>query len=190
VETLDPATGEAFAEVAVADESDVDRAVRAASEAFPDWRDTDPVERGQTLHRVAELVREHADELADLESRDQGKPLSQARSDMLSAARYFEYYAGAADKLEGRSVPVGTGQVDYVVREPYGVSAQIIPWNFRGTSSRAAWRRRSPPGTPQSSSPRRRRRCRRTASPNSAPRRAFPRRRSTSFRAPARRARR
>ncbi|WP_232703062.1 aldehyde dehydrogenase family protein [Halobacterium wangiae] len=132
VETVDPATGEAFAEVAVADESDVDRAVRAASEAFPGWRDTDPVERGQTLHRVAELIRDNADELADLESRDQGKPLSQARSDILSAARYFEYYAGAADKLEGRSVPVGTGQVDYVVREPYGVSAQIIPWNFPG----------------------------------------------------------
>ncbi|PSP56963.1 aldehyde dehydrogenase [Halobacteriales archaeon QH_7_66_36] len=132
VETVDPATGEAFAEVAVADESDVDRAVRAASDAFPDWRDTDPAERGRTLYRVAERIRDHADGLAELESRDQGKPLSQARADIMSAARYFEYYAGAADKLEGISVPVGTGQVDYTVREPYGVSAQIVPWNFPG----------------------------------------------------------
>ncbi|MEF8783655.1 MAG: aldehyde dehydrogenase family protein [Haloarculaceae archaeon] len=132
METVDPATEETIAEVAVAGESDVDAAVAAAREAFPGWRDTDPVERGQTLYRVAERIRENADELADLESRDQGKPLSQARSDILSAARYFEYYAGAADKIEGTSVPVGPGQVDFTVREPYGVSAQIIPWNFPG----------------------------------------------------------
>jgi len=131
-ETVDPATGEAFAEVAVADESDVDAAVETARGAFPEWRDTDPAERGQVLYRVAERIREDIDDLAALESRDQGKPLSQARSDLSSAARYFEYYAGSADKLEGTTVPVGTGQVDYTVREPYGVSAQVIPWNFPG----------------------------------------------------------
>jgi aldehyde dehydrogenase (NAD+) len=81
---------------------------------------------------VGELVREHAEELAALESRDQGKPLTQARSDMSGAARYFEYYAGAADKLEGTSVPVGPDQLDFTIREPYGVSAQITPWNFPG----------------------------------------------------------
>jgi aldehyde dehydrogenase (NAD+) len=131
--TVDPATEATIAEVAVADASDVDAAVSAAREAFPDWRETDPVERGQALYRVAELVRDHADELSELESRDQGKPLSQARSDILSAARYFEYYAGTADKLEGTSVPVGADQVDYTVREPYGVSAQIIPRSFPGS---------------------------------------------------------
>ncbi len=130
--TVDPATGEPFGEVAVAGESDVDAAVSAAREAVPEWRDTDPAVRGRTLYRVAELIREHLDDLAALETRDQGKPLSQARSDLSSAARYFEYYAGAADKLEGTTVPVGTGQIDYTVREPYGVSAQIIPWNFPG----------------------------------------------------------
>jgi len=130
LDTVDPATGDAFAAVAVADDSDVDRAVRAATAAFPAWRDTDPAVRGRTLTRVAEAIRDHADDLAAVESRDQGKPVSQARSDVVSAARYFEYYAGAADKLEGTSVPVGTGQVDYTLREPYGVSAQIIPWNF------------------------------------------------------------
>ena len=132
VETVNPATGDAFAKVAVAGETDVDRAVRTAREAFPNWRDTDPAERGRILYRVAERIRDYADEIAALESRDQGKPVSQARSDIVSAARYFEYYAGAADKLEGTTVPVGTGQIDYTVQEPYGVSAQIIPWNFPG----------------------------------------------------------
>ena len=132
LDTVDPATGDAFAAVAVADDTDVDRAVRAARDAFPAWRDTDPAVRGRTLNRIAESIRDHADDLAAVESRDQGKPVSQARSDIVSAARYFEYYAGAVDKLEGTSVPVGTGQVDYTLREPYGVSAQIIPWNFPG----------------------------------------------------------
>ncbi|WP_318568622.1 aldehyde dehydrogenase family protein [Salinigranum marinum] len=130
--TVDPATEEPLADVAVADASDVDRAVAAAREAASAWRDVDPAERGRVVHRVADRIREAIDDLAALESRDQGKPLSQARSDMSSAARYFEYYAGAADKLEGKSVPVGTDQVDFTLREPYGVSAQIIPWNFPG----------------------------------------------------------
>ncbi|MFC7157845.1 aldehyde dehydrogenase family protein [Halomarina halobia] len=131
-ETIDPATEEPISSVASAERADVDRAVAAAREAFPSWRDTPPDERGRLIYRVGQLVRERLDELAYLESIDQGKPLSQARSDMRGAARYFEYYAGAADKLEGRSVPVGPDQVDYTVREPYGVSAQITPWNFPG----------------------------------------------------------
>jgi aldehyde dehydrogenase (NAD+) len=132
VTTHDPATGEPIAAVTAASEADVDRAVRAAREAFPDWRDTDPERRGRLVGTVADVVREHADELAALETLDQGKPVSQARSDFQGAARYFEYYAGAADKLDGRSIPVGTDQVDFTVREPYGVSAQVTPWNFPG----------------------------------------------------------
>jgi aldehyde dehydrogenase (NAD+) len=131
-QTVDPATEEQIAEVARGTERDVDRAVDAATAAFPSWRDTPPEERGRVVGRIGELIDEHADELAALESRDQGKPLSQARSDMESAARYFEYYAGAADKVEGRSVPVGPDGVDFTIREPYGVSAQITPWNFPG----------------------------------------------------------
>lgn len=131
-ETRDPATGDVIAEVAAADATDVDRAVRAARDAFASWRDTPPDERGRIVHAVGSLIRDHREELARLESRDQGKPLSQARSDFDGAARYFEYYAGAADKLEGRTVPVGPDQVDYTIREPYGVSAQITPWNFPG----------------------------------------------------------
>lgn len=128
--TADPATGETIAEVARATEADVDAAVASAREAFPGWRDTEPAVRGRRLTRVARLIREHAEELAEIESLDQGKPLSQARSDIEGAARYFEYYAGTADKLEGASIPVGPDQVDFTVREPYGVSAQIVPWNF------------------------------------------------------------
>jgi aldehyde dehydrogenase (NAD+) len=130
--TRNPATGEAIATVEIADAGVVDDAVAAAREAFPDWRDTDPDERGRVVYRIGQLVREHRDELAEVESRDQGKPRAQAHSDMGGAARYFEYYAGAADKLEGKSVPVGTGGVDYTLREPYGVSAQVTPWNFPG----------------------------------------------------------
>ena len=131
-ETIDPATEEPIVAVAAAQADDIDAAVTAARDAFPDWRDTDPDERGRIVYEVGRLIRDHADDLAALESLDQGKPVSQAKSDVIGAARYFEYYAGAADKIEGTSVPVGPEQVDYTVREPYGVSAQITPWNFPG----------------------------------------------------------
>jgi aldehyde dehydrogenase (NAD+) len=129
-ETTDPATGETIALVTAAGASDVDRAVRTAEDAFPEWRETTPAERGRILHRTAERIRENEQELAEIESRDQGKPVSQAKRDVGAAARFFEYYAGAADKLEGRSVPLGRDNVDFTVREPYGVSAQITPWNY------------------------------------------------------------
>lgn len=132
LETIDPATEEPIVAVAAAQADDIDAAVTAARDAFPDWRDTDPDERGRIVYEVGRLIRDHADDLAALESLDQGKPVSQAKSDVIGAARYFEYYAGAADKIEGTSVPVGPEQVDYTVREPYGVSAQITPWNFPG----------------------------------------------------------
>ena len=127
-----PATGEVFAEVAVGTAADVDDAVATAREAFLDWRATPPEERGRIVAGVADEIRAAHEELAALETRDQGKPLAQARSDFEGAARYFEYYGGAADKLDGRSIPMGPDQVDFTVREPYGVSAQITPWNFPG----------------------------------------------------------
>ncbi|WP_436347223.1 aldehyde dehydrogenase family protein [Natronorubrum sp. FCH18a] len=128
--TTDPATGETIARVAAATSEDVDRAITAARNTLPAWRSKSPVERGQIVHRIAERIREHADELATIESRDQGKPLAQARDDIEGAARYFEYYAGAADKLEGESIPLGQDKLDLTTREPYGVSGQIVPWNF------------------------------------------------------------
>ena len=81
------------------------------------------------LLALAAAVREHADELAELESRDTGKPLSQARADVAGAARYLEYYAGAADKLLGETIPSADGSFVYTLREPLGVVAHITPWN-------------------------------------------------------------
>lgn len=130
--TVNPATEDPITTIAAATAADVDDAVMAARKAFPGWRDTPPAERGRLISGVADLVREHRADLAALESRDQGKTISQAKSDFDGAARYFEYYGGAADKIEGTSVPMGPSQVDFTVREPYGVSAQVTPWNFPG----------------------------------------------------------
>ena len=82
------------------------------------------------MFRIAQAIRDRAEELADLESRDNGKPLRQARADVQVAARYFEFFAGAADKIMGNTIPLGPGFLDYTVREPIGVSAQIVPWNY------------------------------------------------------------
>ncbi|ELZ00149.1 aldehyde dehydrogenase family protein [Natrialba asiatica] len=128
--TTDPATGETLATVEAATAETVDRAVEAAREATSAWRATAPAERGRIVHRIADLIRDNAAALARIESRDQGKPLTQARTDVEGAARFFEYYAGAADKLEGKHVPTGQDALNITVREPYGVSGQIIPWNF------------------------------------------------------------
>ncbi|QLG48545.1 aldehyde dehydrogenase family protein [Natrinema halophilum] len=128
--TRDPATGDSIAEVAAATDSDVDRAVESANESLSAWQSMSPDERGRIIQRIADGLRDDAANLARLESRDQGKPLTQAQNDVEGAARYFEYYAGAADKLEGKSVPRGRETFDFTVREPYGVSGQIIPWNF------------------------------------------------------------
>lgn len=102
---VDPATGSQFASVAVGVSADIDRAVSVARTAATQWRDVPPDERGRLVYRVGELIGSHAEKLAAIESKDQGKPLSQARSDVAGARQYFEYYAGAADKLEGRRFP-------------------------------------------------------------------------------------
>ena len=130
--TVDPAHGNPIAEVAWASKSDVDSAVTAARAALTsgEWPGLRPAERGRLLYRIAGTIRDRADRLAELESRDVGKPLSQARADVEAAARYFEFYAGMADKLGGSTIPLGPGLLDYTVREPIGVSGQIIPFNY------------------------------------------------------------
>ncbi|MEU3486526.1 aldehyde dehydrogenase family protein [Streptomyces massasporeus] len=129
---LDPSDGTALAEVALAGPADVDRAVAAARAVFtaPEWARMRPADRGRLLHRIAEGIRREGDRLARLECQDVGKPLRQARADVESAARYFEFYAGVADKLGGTTVPLGPGLIDYTLREPIGVSGQIIPFNY------------------------------------------------------------
>jgi len=127
---IDPATAEPLAEVAAGKAADVDRAVESAREAFEDWRTVDPAERGRILHRIAERIREERDRLAEVEILDNGKPISEARGNVDGCARYFEYYAGVADEIQGDTIPLGRDYVDFTVREPIGVSGQIIPWNF------------------------------------------------------------
>jgi len=128
---VDPATGDLLRELPAATAEDVDAAVGRAAAAYAThdrWRR--PAERARVLHAIARGVEDRGDELAELETRDTGKPIAQARADVAATARYFDYYAGAADKLHGESIPLGPDHVDYTVREPWGVCGQIIPWNY------------------------------------------------------------
>lgn len=132
-ETLNPATGEVIAQVAEGDKEDVDRAVAAARRAFETgpWRRMNPRERGKILYRLADLIERHADELAALETLDNGKPISESRSaDLPLTADCYRYYAGWADKLEGKTIPINGPYFTYTRHEPVGVVGQIIPWNF------------------------------------------------------------
>jgi aldehyde dehydrogenase (NAD+) len=127
----DPGTGRSFAEVAAADAEDVDHAVVAARRALAGpWRRALPSERGRVLQRTAERLRAQAERLAVVESLDSGKRLAEALGDVLGAARCFEYYAGACDKLHGDTIPLGPDHLAYTVHEPAGVAAQIVPWNY------------------------------------------------------------
>jgi acyl-CoA reductase-like NAD-dependent aldehyde dehydrogenase len=128
--TVDPARGEPFREVAQATGADVDEAIAAARSAYPAWRSTPPTERGRVLLAIAHAIREQTDTFAALETLDTGKPRSQALADITAAARYFEFYGGLADKVLGTTIPLGEDFIDYTLREPLGVSAQIVPWNY------------------------------------------------------------
>jgi acyl-CoA reductase-like NAD-dependent aldehyde dehydrogenase len=134
-ETIDPATGNVITTVAQGGAQDVDRAVKAARAAFEHdapWRTMTPGDRGRAITRLALLVEEHADELAELESLDNGKPLKFARYvDVASTISHLHYYAGWCTKIEGGTLPVSIPQMfAYTRREPVGVCGQIIPWNF------------------------------------------------------------
>ncbi|MDX6660906.1 MAG: hypothetical protein QOJ55_1728 [Solirubrobacteraceae bacterium] len=133
-ETLDPATGEPIAVVAHAGAEDVDRAVRAARAAFEDgpWASMAAADRGALIERLAQLVEEHADELAELESLDNGKPVTYAKVvDVGSAAGHLHYFAGWPTKIEGEVIPVrAPDTLCYTRKEPVGVCGQIVPWNF------------------------------------------------------------
>jgi acyl-CoA reductase-like NAD-dependent aldehyde dehydrogenase len=131
-DVLDPARGKPIARVSRAGAADVDAAVGVARAALqaPEWAGMRAADRGRLLHRIAEQIRRQAESLALLESQDVGKPLRQAKADVEAAARYFEFYAGIADKLGGTTIPLGPNLLDYTVREPIGVSGQIIPFNY------------------------------------------------------------
>jgi len=126
---LNPATEQPIAELEQAGVEETDAAVARAKAAFPAWRAVAPADRGRLLRRLATLVEEHGEELARIESRNVGKPISGARAEVGMVAQVFHFYAGAVDKHYGESIPVGGG-VDVTFREPLGVVGLIVPWNF------------------------------------------------------------
>ena len=128
---IDPSTGEAFDQIARGNADDIDRAVRAARAAREGaWGRLTATERGRILCRMSALILAQHEELAQLEARDTGKPLTQARTDITVAARYCEFYGGAADKLHGEQIPYLNDFHVVVLHEPYGVTAHILPWNY------------------------------------------------------------
>ena len=128
---VDPATGVAFAEVSAAGVPDMNGAVASAHEAWESgWRDMAPGKRAQILFGVARAIRENAEAIARLEQRNIGKPISDARDEAELGARVFEYYAGAISKFCGQTIPVARGGLDFTLRQPMGVVAAIVPWNF------------------------------------------------------------
>ena len=132
IEVTNPATGQIIGEQALANASDVDKAVAAAKAlhttgGFSGLR---PVERGRMVQKMGQYLLQHKDKLAELLTLEQGKPLWESHIEIEGAARYFEYYGNQAETVEGRSIPLGQGYFDFTVYEPFGVSAQIIPWNY------------------------------------------------------------
>jgi aldehyde dehydrogenase (NAD+) len=129
--TFDPASGEVLAEVPVASPDMVADAVASASRALKgEWYNVLPAERSRILFRTAHALRRDAAKLAHIESLDSGKPLREAKGDIETSARYFEYYAGIADKLQGDTIPLGPDFLSLTLHEPVGVTGHIIPWNF------------------------------------------------------------
>src|SRR2546423_9415585 len=124
-----PATEETIAELDPAGVGETDAAVARAKAAYPAWRDVAPADRARLLRRVAALVEEHGEELALLETRNVGKPISDSRAEVAMVADVFHFYAGAVDKHFGETIPVAAG-VDVTFREPLGVVGLIVPWNF------------------------------------------------------------
>src|SRR5690242_13230466 len=131
IEVINPATEETWCQVAAAGPQDVDRAARGAGRAFEQcWRDFAPGKRADVLFAIARSIREHREELAPLDVRSVGKPVTDALDEVDLGARIFEYYAGAVGKFFGHTIPVARGGFDFTLRQPIGVVAAIVPWNF------------------------------------------------------------
>ncbi len=131
-DSVDPATGEVWAKFPAASAADVDRAVEAAQRAFenPEWANMLPTQRGKLLFRLAELVAEHAGEIAELETRDTGKVIRETKGVTGYVAEFFRYFGGLADKIEGSVLPIDKpDMMVYTTREPLGVVAAVVPWN-------------------------------------------------------------
>ncbi len=131
LEVRSPVDGQVFEHIPRGQAADIDLAVRAARAALSsDWGKLNASERGRLMMKLSHLVTEHGEELALLEAKDTGKPMTTARNDMIVLARYFEFYGGAADKVHGEVIPFLNGYQVNLLREPLGVTAHIIPWNY------------------------------------------------------------
>ncbi|MDM0014911.1 aldehyde dehydrogenase family protein [Variovorax sp. J22P168] len=131
IEVIDPSDGQVFTSIPRGADGDIDAAVNAAHDAFRRvWRNQTATDRGRILSRLAASILAHQDELSELECRDTGKPMAQARVDIAACARYFEFYGGAADKLHGETIPYTAGSTVMAIRVPHGVTGHIIPWNY------------------------------------------------------------
>ena len=131
LQVLDPSDGQPFDEIQRSNAADIDSAVRAARDCFDGvWHKVSAADRGRLLYKLSQKIAEHVDELALIEQRDCGKPVKQARADALALVRYFEFYAGACDKLHGETIPYQDGYSVFTWREPHGVTGHIIPWNY------------------------------------------------------------
>ncbi|GAA0429328.1 aldehyde dehydrogenase DhaS [Lentibacillus halophilus] len=139
--TLDPATGDVLAKVSEAGQSDIDKAVNAARKAFEEgaWPKMSAAERGKLMFRLADLMEEHIDEIAQLDTLDNGKPINETRYvDIPNAIEQFRYFGGWTTKLFGQTIPISNSYFNYTYHEPVGVAGQIIPWNF--PAMMAAWK--------------------------------------------------
>lgn len=131
IDLIDPSNGEPLCQIARGSGEDINAAVNSAEQALAgEWGRMTAPERGRILFRIGHLVLEHVEQLAHLESMDVGKPLKQAKADVLALARYMEFYGGAADKVHGSTIPYLDGYTVYTLREPHGVTGHIIPWNY------------------------------------------------------------
>lgn len=131
IDVVSPVDGKVFTTIPRGQQADVDAAVTAARAALDGgWGSMTALERGRLLLRLGESVLAHHEELSQLESRDTGKPMSTARADITVLARYFEFYGGAADKVHGQTIPFQKDYSVQLIREPLGVTAHIIPWNY------------------------------------------------------------
>ncbi len=132
IDVIDPATTEVIAKAPDASAADVDRAVKAARAAFDDgpWKHSTAQDRGRVLFKLAQIVRDRADELAELETRNSGKPIVESEFDIADVATCFEYYGGLATKITGDVLPVPDNAISLALREPIGVAGLIVPWNY------------------------------------------------------------
>ena len=132
IDVIDPATTDVIARTPDANKDDVDAAVKAARAAFDEgpWKDATAQDRGRVLFKLAQIVRERADDLAEIETRNSGKPIVESEFDMQDVATCFEYYGGLATKIHGDVLPVPDNAISLALREPIGVAGQIVPWNY------------------------------------------------------------